>query len=75
MKQNRANKQQQQKNSSKEPSAAAIEAEDLDDADDDNIPADELNVLDTLTGLPVEEDTLLYAVPFCAPYSALQNFK
>jgi len=36
---------------------------------------DETGVLDTLTGLPVEEDTLLYAIPFCAPYSVLQNFK
>ena len=36
---------------------------------------DETGVLDTLTGLPVEEDTLLYAIPFCAPYSALHNFK
>lgn len=51
----------------------------LDDDDDiteggDN-SVDETGVLDTLTGLPVEEDTLLYAIPFCAPYSAVQNFK
>lgn len=46
-----------------------------DDDDVDTVPVDETQVLDTLTGLPLEEDTLLYAIPFCAPYSALQNFK
>ena len=44
-------------------------------AEGDNPVVDETGVLDSLTGLPVDEDTLLYAIPFCAPYSALQNFK
>ena len=35
----------------------------------------EMSTLDTLTGQPMEEDTLLFALPFCAPYSALQKFK
>lgn len=49
----------------------------VDDNDmvDETVTVDNTDVLDTLTGLPVEEDTLLYAVPFCAPYSVLQNFK
>eukprot|EP01035_Chromulina_nebulosa_P016824 gene16824-22308_t len=31
--------------------------------------------LEKLTGIPLADDVLLYAVPMCAPYSALQNFK
>ncbi|XP_023241900.1 nuclear export mediator factor NEMF-like [Centruroides sculpturatus] len=31
--------------------------------------------LNSLTGCPVSEDTLLFAVPVCAPYSAMQNYK
>ncbi|KAM7535365.1 hypothetical protein Aperf_G00000100439 [Anoplocephala perfoliata] len=35
----------------------------------------EVSTMETLTGLPTPEDTLLYAVPFCAPFSALQKYK
>lgn len=35
----------------------------------------EVSTLETLTGLPTPEDTLLYAVPFCAPFSAVQKYK
>ena len=31
--------------------------------------------MDSLTGIPVEDDILLYAIPVCAPYQALVNFK
>eukprot|EP00668_Euglena_longa_P012176 GGOE01014608.1.p1 GENE.GGOE01014608.1~~GGOE01014608.1.p1 ORF type:complete len:1133 (+),score=385.10 GGOE01014608.1:88-3486(+) len=34
-----------------------------------------LNELDALTGCPQEADTLLFAVPMCAPYSALQAYR
>ncbi|GBB97847.1 hypothetical protein RclHR1_03090005 [Rhizophagus clarus] len=34
-----------------------------------------LTVLDTLTGLPLPEDNLLFAVPVCAPYVCLQKYK
>ncbi|CAG8694233.1 12579_t:CDS:10, partial [Cetraspora pellucida] len=34
-----------------------------------------LTVLDTLTGIPLPDDNLLFAVPVCAPYTALQKFK
>ncbi|XP_078672293.1 ribosome quality control complex subunit NEMF-like isoform X3 [Branchiostoma floridae x Branchiostoma belcheri] len=33
------------------------------------------SVLDTLTGCPHPEDILLFAIPVCAPYSAMNNFK
>ena len=32
-------------------------------------------MLDSLTGLPRADDTLLFAVPVCGPYAALQNYK
>ena len=31
--------------------------------------------LDYLTGIPLPSDILLYAVPVCAPYNALQTYK
>jgi hypothetical protein len=31
--------------------------------------------VEKLTGMPLPEDVLLYAVPVCGPYAALQNFK
>lgn len=33
------------------------------------------NVLDSLTGLPHPDDVLMFAVPVCAPYMALSNYK
>jgi hypothetical protein len=36
---------------------------------------EKLTVLDALTGLPRPEDELLFAVPVCGPYSALQAYK
>ena len=36
---------------------------------------DETDMVDSLTGLPVEEDELLFVVPVCAPYSTLNNYK
>lgn len=49
------------------------EAEDL---DQDNPGAEEgENFLDSLTGQPHLEDVLLFAVPVCAPYTALSNYK
>ncbi|VAI14095.1 unnamed protein product [Triticum turgidum subsp. durum] len=49
------------------------------DEDDINELGDEekekLIDLDYLTGIPVASDILLYAVPVCAPYNALQTYK
>jgi len=36
---------------------------------------DETDMLDSLTGVPVAEDELLFAVPVCAPYNTLLNYK
>lgn len=36
---------------------------------------DRLTQLDSLTGAPSSDDVLLFAVPVCAPYSALQGYK
>ncbi|XP_051159476.1 ribosome quality control complex subunit NEMF homolog [Leptopilina boulardi] len=38
-------------------------------------PAPEIDMLDQLTGKPVEEDELLFAVPIIAPYNTLTNYK
>jgi len=35
----------------------------------------EIQMLDSLTGIPYIEDELLFAVPVVAPYSALTNYK
>ncbi|XP_052865217.1 ribosome quality control complex subunit NEMF homolog isoform X2 [Anopheles cruzii] len=42
----------------------------------DDVPAvADLDMLDTLTGQPVEEDELLFVVPVVAPYQSLHNYK
>ncbi|KAM6969497.1 ribosome quality control complex subunit NEMF [Tautogolabrus adspersus] len=47
-----------------------------DDVDQDNPGAEEAeNLLTSLTGQPHAEDMLLFAVPVCAPYTALTNYK
>lgn len=42
---------------------------------DDTPAADEVDMLDALTGLPVDEDELLFAVPVVAPYQTLLSYK
>jgi len=53
--------------------------EDNENSEDDDIdnPTDpsEIQMLDSLTGIPCAEDELLFAVPVVAPYSALTNYK
>lgn len=34
-----------------------------------------VSLLDSLTGCPISEDLLLFAIPVCAPYGAVQNYK
>ncbi|XP_026155712.1 ribosome quality control complex subunit NEMF [Mastacembelus armatus] len=47
-----------------------------DDVDQDNPGAEEAeNLLTSLTGQPHPEDVLMFAVPVCAPYTALSNYK
>ncbi|KAG7203097.1 hypothetical protein KM043_010219 [Ampulex compressa] len=43
--------------------------------DEDTGPAPEVDMLDQLTGKPVQEDELLFAVPVIAPYNTLLNYK
>ncbi|XP_061700923.1 ribosome quality control complex subunit NEMF-like isoform X2 [Syngnathoides biaculeatus] len=59
-----------------EEAASAEQDEKEDDVDPDNPGAEEAeNLLTSLTGQPHPEDVLMFAVPVCAPYSALSNFK
>ena len=34
-----------------------------------------MTYLDALTGAPLPEDVLIFAIPVCAPYSAMSAFK
>eukprot|EP01102_Stenamoeba_stenopodia_P015841 TRINITY_DN546_c0_g1_i1.p1 TRINITY_DN546_c0_g1~~TRINITY_DN546_c0_g1_i1.p1 ORF type:complete len:1148 (-),score=396.63 TRINITY_DN546_c0_g1_i1:62-3505(-) len=36
---------------------------------------DNLSVIDSLTGVPFEDDTILFAIPVCAPVAAVNNYK
>lgn len=48
-----------------------VDPEDLDDT-----PANaDVDMLDSLTGVPQDEDELLFAIPIIAPYQALQNYQ
>ncbi|CAL8273531.1 unnamed protein product [Merluccius merluccius] len=59
-----------------EPGAAAEQEDKEDEVDPDNPGAEEAeNLLTSLTGQPHAEDVLLFAVPVCAPYTALSNYK
>ncbi|GJQ79158.1 hypothetical protein Trydic_g5409 [Trypoxylus dichotomus] len=42
--------------------------------DEPNIQA-EVDMIDTLTGIPVSEDELLFAIPVIAPYNTLAHYK
>lgn len=47
-----------------------------DNIDEEDVgPAPEMDMLDQLTGKPVSEDELLFAVPVVAPYNTLLNYK
>lgn len=48
---------------------------DDDDATEEVQVATEMDMINTLTGVPVVEDELLFAVPVVAPYNTLQNYK
>nr|CAB3264294.1 nuclear export mediator factor NEMF [Phallusia mammillata] len=34
-----------------------------------------VDILDSLTGCPMPDDVLLFAIPVCAPYNSMQNYK
>ncbi|KAK5857562.1 hypothetical protein PBY51_010800 [Eleginops maclovinus] len=59
-----------------EEGGAAEQEDKEDDVDQDNPGAEEAeNLLTSLSGQPHPEDVLLFAVPVCAPYTALTNYK
>ncbi|KAJ7365343.1 hypothetical protein OS493_005449, partial [Desmophyllum pertusum] len=46
------------------------------DDEAEDLPLKEaVSLLDSLTGIPLSEDLLLFAIPICAPYTAVQNYK
>jgi len=46
------------------------------DDETEDLPQKEgMSLLDSLTGCPFSEDLLLFAIPVCAPYTAVQNYK
>lgn len=51
------------------------QAPDVSDEEDDPQQDDELQLLNSLTGCPLPEDTLLFAVPVVAPYSSVLSYK
>ncbi|KAI8044247.1 ribosome quality control complex subunit NEMF homolog [Drosophila gunungcola] len=57
-----------------EKSSAPKNPVDLEDADEVPVGGD-VDVLNSLTGQPLEGDELLFAIPVVAPYQALQNYK
>ncbi|XP_031703122.1 ribosome quality control complex subunit NEMF [Anarrhichthys ocellatus] len=59
-----------------EEGAPAEQDDKEDDVDPDNPGAEEAeDLLTSLSGQPHPEDVLLFAVPVCAPYTALSNYK
>lgn len=44
------------------------------DEDEPTVQAD-VDMIDALTGMPIPDDELLFAVPVIAPYNTLSNYK
>ncbi|PIC41363.1 hypothetical protein B9Z55_008810 [Caenorhabditis nigoni] len=63
------------KKSQKEPEKAENPEEEEPEEEDKEASAEEQSVLSSLTAQPLDEDTLLFAVPVVAPYSALSTYK
>ncbi|XP_015761968.1 PREDICTED: nuclear export mediator factor NEMF-like, partial [Acropora digitifera] len=60
-----------------EESSTTIEKENIviSDDEEDLTPKESVSLLDSLTGCPLTDDLLLFAVPVCAPYTAVQGYK
>lgn len=54
-----------------EPKPQALDGEEI----DENPASADVDMLDSLTGIPHDDDELLFAVPVVAPYQALHNYK
>ncbi|XP_018400940.1 PREDICTED: nuclear export mediator factor NEMF homolog isoform X1 [Cyphomyrmex costatus] len=69
-------KQQGKKKTNPKPNVPPQSMNTIDNIDDEDAgPVPEVDMLDQLTGKPVSEDELLFAVPVIAPYNTLQNYK
>lgn len=53
--------------------AADLDAED--EKEDTQQAAEDSKLFDALTGKPLGDDVLLYAIPVCGPYNAILNYK
>ncbi|KAK3029604.1 hypothetical protein RJ639_037921 [Escallonia herrerae] len=60
-------------NAANEIDRIAMEEDDIHEIGEEE--KEKLNDVDFLTGIPLPNDILLYAVPVCGPYSALQSYK
>ncbi|KAJ2859658.1 hypothetical protein GGH94_005981 [Coemansia aciculifera] len=59
-----------------EPDTAAAPADEDDDEDEaPDLTMEQLSVLDTLTSAPLPGDNLGFAIPVCAPYSTLSQYR
>ena len=50
-----------------------IEEENIQELDED--AKSQLSELDSVTGVPFSDDVLLFAIPVCAPYQTISNYK
>ena len=41
----------------------------------EDVETDKLDELDSLTGIPLPDDVLLFAIPVCGPYNSMSNYK
>lgn len=66
--------QQHEKQLQEKPTTTEGAAAELDE-DETPVDANDTDMLNSLTGCPVEEDEILFALPVVAPYNALHNYK
>lgn len=52
-----------------------VPAEETGGDDDEPVVQAELDMINSLTGIPFSDDELLFAVPVVAPYNTLANYK
>ncbi|KAL5700752.1 hypothetical protein ACHQM5_026160 [Ranunculus cassubicifolius] len=65
--------EQPEQNKQEEVDRVAMEEDDINEIGEEE--KEKLNDVDFLTGNPLANDILLYAVPVCGPYNALQTYK
>nr|XP_043635680.1 nuclear export mediator factor Nemf [Erigeron canadensis] len=71
--QGRENSKHEDNDTLDEAERIALEEDDIKEIGEDE--KEKLTDVDYLTGSPLPNDILLYAVPVCAPYAALQSYK